>query len=108
MTKVLECSNCGYRTFYKKKHCLECGGQEWNKQEPGVGELLAITTVHVSPEGVREPNRLGIARFEGANLVAQIRKGLNPGDNVKLDDSNILREGDNGTHVGAQFAPVDD
>ncbi|SEP16718.1 hypothetical protein SAMN04487948_11811 [Halogranum amylolyticum] len=108
MTKIRECANCGYRTFYKKRHCMECGSQQWDKQESGIGELLAITSVHVSPKGVRKPNRLGLAKFEGANLVAQIGKDLNVGDNVKIDNGNTLREEDDGTQVGAQFVPAGD
>lgn len=108
MTEIRQCADCGYRTFYEKQHCMDCGSQEWDNQEPGVGELLAITTVHVSPKGVRSPNRLGLAKFEGANLVAQIGEDLSVGDNVKLDDGNILREGENGSQIGALFVAAGD
>lgn len=108
MTKIRECTNCGYRTFYEKRHCMECGNQQWDKRDPGVGELLAITTVHVSPTGVREPNQIGLAKFEGANLIAQTREDLDVGDSVKLDDGNVLREGDDGAQIGAQFVSAGD
>lgn len=87
---------------------MECGSKEWKKREPGIGELLAVTTVHVSPKGVREPNRLGLVKFEGANLIAQVGKEPSVGDDVKLDDGNVLREGDGGTQIGAQLVPAGD
>lgn len=87
---------------------MDCGSRQWDTQEPGTGELLAITTVQVTPKGVREPNQLGLAEFEGANLIAQIGNDLDVGDGVKIDDGNVLREGDEGTRIGAQFVPADD
>lgn len=108
MTKVLECTRCGRRTFYEKECCLECGSRAWNEREPGTGTLLAITTVHVSPDGVRRPNRLGLARFEaGGDLVAQLETDLEVGERVALDHDTVLRDGERSAHVGPRFVPVD-
>lgn len=109
MTELLECTNCGCRTFYEKRCCLECGNDSWTEREPGTGELLAITTVHVSPDGVPEPNRLGLARFEGgANLVAQLGSDLTVGDTIELDDENMLRDSGTGIRTGPRLISAGD
>lgn len=109
MTAVLECTDCGRRTFYEKRYCTECGNGEWNEREPGTGELLAVTTVHVSPDGVRKPNRLGVAQFEGqANLTAQVESDLDVGDRIRIDGENALRDGEDGPRVGPRFVPADE
>lgn len=109
MTTLHECTNCGNCTFYEKYRCLECGNSSWIKREPGTGELLAITTVHVSPDGVSTPNLLGLAQFEdGANFVGQLESDLTVGDSVKLDTGRILRDDENRTWTGPWLISADE
>lgn len=108
MSALRECENCGRRTFYTKRSCLDCGRQTFRECEPGDGELLAITTVHVTPDGVREPNILGLASFGGANLVAQLADdALAVGDRVRLDGEVKLREANDDTVRGARIVAAD-
>jgi uncharacterized OB-fold protein len=102
---VDECRHCGRRSFYRKSYCPNCGHEEVSTLDPGDGELLATTTVTVTPNGVREPNRLGIAKFAGgANMIAQLGdESLSVGDSVRLEEDCVLREGEKGQVRGAQF-----
>lgn len=104
MSRALECEACGRRTFYEKRRCPDCGSDDLVETLPGTGELLAVTTVHVTPEGVREPNELGLAAFPGdANVVAQLGDSLSVGDSVALDGDHELRRRDDGALVGARL-----
>lgn len=108
MTDVFECGNCGHRTFYDKRRCLECGSEDFSREPAGQGELLAVTVVHVTPEGVREPNPLGLAKFSGgANLIAQLDDDLAVGDAVTLVGGRDLRETDDGVITGPRLASVE-
>ena len=85
MTKVFECTDCGSRTFYEKQRCLDCGADAFRDREPGVGRLQAITSVHVTRNDVREPNRLGLASFAGnASIIAKLETDIERGDAVSL------------------------
>ncbi len=109
MTTLHECTDCGNRTFYEKQRCLECGNSSWIERDPGTGEILAITTVHVSPDGVSTPNLLGLVQFEdGVNFVGQLESNLTVGDRVKLDTGSILRENENGTKIGPRLVSADE
>lgn len=109
MTTLRECTDCGDRTFYEKRRCLKCGNDSWIDREPGTGKLLAVTTVHVSPEGVPEPNQLGLAQFqEGVNLVGQLESNLSAGDRVKLDTDQPLRDSEDGTRTGPRLISADE
>jgi len=108
MSRVLECEACGWRSFYEKRRCLECGESDLFVTTPGTGELLAVTTVHVTPEGVREPNELGIASFPSdANVVAQLGQSLSVGDSVALDGDHELRRVEDGTLRGVRLVAAD-
>ena len=108
MTQLLECRECGRRTYYEKRRCLECGGSKFDRVDAGRGELRSVTTVHVTPEGVREPNRLGLAAFPGgANVVAQLDEDLTIGDAVRLQGGNDLRVTDDGTLRGARLVAAE-
>lgn len=86
MSDVLECPDCGRRTFYEKRRCLDCGADNLRSRDAGVGTLRAVTAVHVTPDGVSEPNRLGLASFDGdASIIAQLEDGLETGDRVALE-----------------------
>lgn len=109
MTDVLACTDCGHRTFYEKRRCLSCGADSFEKRDPGVGELLATTTSHVTADGVRNPNRLGIARFEGdVNVIAQLAGDLEPGDAVQIKDGAELRETSDGVLRGGRLLLADE
>lgn len=108
MTHVLECRECGRRTFYKKNRCPECGSDQYTKEKPGKGKLVAITTVHITPEGVREPNELGLATFPGdANIVAQLDESLSVDDTVVLDGDYELRTRKDRILRGARLIAAD-
>ncbi|WP_293033481.1 Zn-ribbon domain-containing OB-fold protein [Natronococcus sp.] len=86
MTRVLECPDCGRRTFYEKRRCLDCGADGLRTRESGVGTVQAVTAVHVTPDGVSAPNRLGLASFDGgASIIARLEDGLGAGDSVVLE-----------------------
>lgn len=109
MTRVLECANCGRRTFYEKQRCLDCESDQFDERDPGTGELVSITRVYVTPDGVREPNRLGLARFKhGANLIAQFDGDLSVGDAVSLSVDSELRDVEGDVHIGPRLVPADD
>jgi len=106
MTDVLECADCGRRSFYSKRRCLDCGSDDLVDAPAGDGELLATTTVHVTPEGVREPNALGLAAFSGgANVVAQLADAAAVGDTVRLSGERDLRTTDDGVLRGCRLVP---
>ena len=107
MTDLLECTDCGHRTFYEKRRCHVCGADSFEKRDPGTGELLAVTTNHVTPDGVREPNQLGFARFEGTNIIAQLEGDIEPGETVRLEDGFELRETEAGALKGGRLVLVD-
>lgn len=108
MTGVVECVDCASRSYYPKGRCLECGGEEFIEVSAGEGELLAVTVVHVTPDGVREPNVLGLASFSGgANVIAQLDGDLEVGDAVRLAGNHDLRVTDDGTLRGDRLVPVE-
>ncbi|RKD88036.1 PhlB family protein [Halopiger aswanensis] len=88
MTDVLECANCGQRTFYEKQRCLDCGNDTFCRRDPGTGMLQAVTAVHVTPDDVREPNRLGLASFDGTNIIAQLDDSVQVGELVSLAEAD--------------------
>lgn len=86
MTRVFECTDCGRRTFYEKQRCPDCAGDAFRTCEPGVGTIEAVTVAHVTPDTVREPNRLGLASFDGdASIITQIDETLEVGDSVLVE-----------------------
>ncbi len=108
MTELLECDDCGRRTYYEKRRCPDCGGAAFDAVPAGDGELLSVTTVHVTPEGVREPNRLGLAAFPGgANVVAQLDEELSVGDAVRLVGDRELRVTEDGPLWGVRIAAAE-
>ena len=109
MMRVLECKACGQRSFYDKSQCLDCGNDEFLCENPGTGQVISVSTVHVTPEGVREPNRLGLASFPGdANIIAQIGDSVSSGDDVVLKGEYKLRHGKDGIIQGARLLPADE
>lgn len=106
--EIRECEACGYRTFYSTRLCPDCGSDRFDTRPAGTGELTAVTTVHVTPPGVREPNRLGVARFDGVGYIGQIEGEATPGDAVCLVDGFDLRETDEGTYSGPRIVAVEE
>ena len=87
MSQVLECAACGRRTFYEKHRCRNCGSSTFQPSDPGTGTVQAVTSVHVTPEDVSEPNRLGLASFPGgASIIARIDEALESGDPVSITE----------------------
>lgn len=110
MSRALECSVCGRRSFYDKRRCLDCGSDAFEPVESGTGELLAVTAVEVTPDGVREPNTLGIAAFDGAaNVVAQLEaaEDVDVGDAVRLAGDHDLRQGEDGPLRGPRLVATE-
>lgn len=109
MSELIECVACGRRSFYEKRRCLECGASTFETVVAGTGELLSVTTVHVTPDGVREPNVLGLAAFEGgANVIAQLDDPtLQIGDAVRLTPDRALRTTGDGVLEGARLAATE-
>lgn len=108
MTECVECVECGRRSFYEKHRCLRCSGTEHTAVAAEDGELLAVTTVNVTPEGVREPNRLGLASFPGgAKVVAQVEGELSVGDAVSLTGDRDLRVVEDGVLHGSRLVAVE-
>ncbi|ELY96269.1 hypothetical protein [Natrialba taiwanensis] len=97
MSRVLECADCGGRTFYEKRRCADCGAETFRDRDPGVGTLQAVTAVHVTPDDVSEPNRLGLASFDGdASVIAQCNGTLEAGDVVAIAEG-ASRDGEDST-----------
>lgn len=108
MTEPLECRDCGRRTYYEKHRCPECGGEGFDRVPAEDGELISVTTVHVTPAGVREPNALGLASFPGdANVIAQLDEELSIGDAVRLVGDRELRVVEDGPLWGVRIAAAE-
>lgn len=109
MSSLFECDDCGYRTFYTKMHCPDCGSDAFQTRDPGQGTIRSLTDVHVTPSGVREPNTLGLATFpEGTNLIAQIEGDLDIGDVVTVAGTHRLREGDDSDYTGPRLVGMNE
>lgn len=108
MTDAFACSDCGWCTFYERERCPDCGCGSFETVDPGVGELLAVTHVHVTPSGVRRRNPLGLARFSGdVDVVAQLDDDLEPGERVRLEDGFALRETDGRALAGSRLVAAE-
>lgn len=94
MTRLAACAECETRSYYAGSRCPACGGRtERVDEDLGRGELVAVTTVHVTPPGVPSPNRLGVARFDGdVQVLAQLADDLDAGDTVALRGDEALDE----------------
>ncbi|WP_121743306.1 Zn-ribbon domain-containing OB-fold protein [Natronorubrum halophilum] len=89
------CESCGNRWYYTRDRCAECRSTAIDSYQLQQGEVVAATTVHATPPGVRSPNRLGLVQFEhGVTLIAQLRDDSAAGDTVRFGSISILRDGD--------------
>lgn len=92
--RAFRCADCGRRWYYHRRRCPDCSGTDATTYELGTGELVAVTSVEMTPPDVRSPNRLGLARFDGVRLIAQLAdETLSPGDIVAFAGAHRLRDG---------------
>ena len=88
------CDDCGERWYYTRSRCPACGDDDVSTYALGEGELLAQTEVRITPPDVRSPNPLGLARFDGVQLIAQLADDVAVGDRLTFAGAAHLREGD--------------
>ena len=104
---AMVCQSCDARWYYSRRRCPACHSTAFASYPLGTGELLAITTVHVTPSGVRSPNRLGLVRFDdGVSLIAQLTGSPAVGDRVAFEDLVVLRDGEDPV-VGPQLTTTE-
>ncbi|MFC3959169.1 Zn-ribbon domain-containing OB-fold protein [Halovivax cerinus] len=93
--RAFVCTACDHRWYYTRQRCPACGAADADTYELGTGSVLATTTVHATPPGVRQPNPLAIVAFEHVSLVAQLAdETIETGDAVTFGDEAVLRDGD--------------
>jgi uncharacterized OB-fold protein len=97
------CETCDETWAYDRVRCPNCGGEQVRETHLGEGELVAVTVSRVTPPGVREPNHLGVARFEdGVQITAQLAcEPLAVGDSVVLAGDYELRDETRGPRLEA-------
>lgn len=88
------CGDCAHRWYYTRSRCPNCNGDTVSTYALGEGELVAVTTVAVTPPDVRSPNWLGHARFGEVQLIGQLTEDATVGDRVVFTGAHRLREGD--------------
>lgn len=93
---AFKCKSCSNRWYYTRSHCTECGSTAFETYPLETGRVMATTTVHATPPGVRTPNRLALVQFDGGiRLIAQVRgPPVSAGDSVEFGDIVTLRAGD--------------
>ncbi|MDJ1433706.1 OB-fold domain-containing protein [Halostagnicola sp. A-GB9-2] len=102
--QAFRCTNCSSSWYYTRGRCLDCGSSSFETYRLGPGRVVATTTVHATPPGVRTPNHLGLVRFDdGVSLIAQLESsGVSVGESVGFGEIVTLREGD-ATSIGPQL-----
>ena len=89
------CSACDNRWYYTRARCPDCGHDDPSTYELGTGAVVSTTTVEVTPPDVRSPNRLGLVRFDGVQLIAQLEgETVAVGDTVEFAGEYGLRDGE--------------
>ena len=92
--RAFRCADCGREWYYQRRRCPDCSGTEATTYALGTGELVAVTTVEMTPPDVRSPNRLGLARFDDVQVIAQLTdEALSRGDAVAFAGAYRLRDG---------------
>lgn len=92
-----QCIECDCRWYYTRPTCLECGSDTIETYDLDVGTVASVTIVHATPEGVRSPNRLALARFDGVGVLAQVADSVDElvaGNEVRFAGDHVLRETD--------------
>lgn len=106
LTHGYECEDCGEKWYYTRSRCPACAGREHGTYRLGEGELLAGSVVHVTPPGVRDENRLGLATFDGVNVIAQVEGDAAVGDRVEIDGVHDLRTVDGEALSGPRLTRI--
>lgn len=107
---AFRCESCDGRWYYTRPFCPDCGSEDVTTYSLDTGVLLAKTTVHVTPDDVREPNELGLVRFDsGVQVIAQLGDAtLSVGDGVAFEGEHVLRGGSEEPVVGPRLVAADD
>lgn len=93
--RAFVCTSCEHRWYYSGERCPECGAEDVDTYQLAEGRVVATTTVHATPPGVREPNSLAIVRFDDITLIAQLEdETIETGDDVTFGEESVLRDGD--------------
>lgn len=107
LDRAFECDECGRRWYYDRHRCPDCGDGDYRSIEIGQGELVATTVARVTPPDVRDENPLGVARFDGFQLAAQLSTDTESrpdvGDVVELRGTFTLRHDSDGRVVGPRL-----
>ncbi|APW96914.1 hypothetical protein CHINAEXTREME_03630 [Halobiforma lacisalsi AJ5] len=104
--RAFACPACDHRWYYTRDRCSECGSERIDTYRLETGEVLATTTVHATPPNVRSPNRLGLVRFDGVSLVAQLEGDVSTGDDVRFGECTVLRGNGDGI-PGRRLEPME-
>ncbi|MFC7203234.1 hypothetical protein ACFQJC_06885 [Haloferax namakaokahaiae] len=102
--EAFQCSHCGHRWYYTRSYCPNCRGETFETDALGVGTVVAVTTVEVTPPDVRSPNWLALARFDDVRVLAQLEAPASKGDRVRFSGEYRLRSGDE--HRGPRLTVV--
>ncbi|WP_226007082.1 Zn-ribbon domain-containing OB-fold protein [Natrinema salinisoli] len=90
--RAFVCDDCGHCWYYDRHRCSECAGQSFSTYELDTGEVIAKTTVEMTPPDIRSPNYLGLARFDGVQVIAQLADdAVSVGDTVEFAGEHQLR-----------------
>ncbi len=94
--RAFRCESCSSRWYYSRARCLECGSSAIETYQLDSGRVVATTTVHATPPGVRTPNRLGLVRFDDeVSLIAQLQDTeISVGESIGFGEIVALRSGD--------------
>lgn len=91
--RAFACRACDRRWYYTRCRCPDCGAAEFSTYRLGDGVLVALTEIAVTPDDVRSPNRIAMARFdEDVQVTAQVTgDDVSTGDRVAFDGAHRLR-----------------
>ena len=95
--RAYRCVKCNRRWYYTKLICTGCGSDIIETYDLDVGTVASVTVVHATLDGVRSPNRLALARFDGVGVLAQVADSvdeLSTGETVRFAGDHVLRETD--------------
>jgi uncharacterized OB-fold protein len=104
--RAYRCPECKHQWYYTKPICLECGSDVIETCDLDVGTVASVTVVHATPEGVRSPNQLALAHFDGVGVLAQVADSVDElaaGDGVRFAGDHVLRETDSDVVTGPRL-----
>ncbi|MCD2201705.1 hypothetical protein LPA44_17740 [Halobacterium sp. KA-4] len=92
--EAFRCGDCENEWYYTRNRCPDCQSATFSTYRLREGELVAYTTVNVTPPDVRSANVLGLAAFGDVRLIAQMSDDdPEVGDSVRFAGQYELREG---------------